>query len=141
MPVHLYGQPCDMDRITAVARRRGLKVVEDAAHRLFRARFGGDRVLPPAFVTAAELTPSEHVAMQAAVQPHIDSAISKTINCPADISFEDFQSVYLDAYRRGLKGCTTYRPNAVTGSVLSALPPAGGPAPVVTVAEARRSPS
>jgi ribonucleoside-diphosphate reductase alpha chain len=56
--------------------------------------------------------------MQAAVQRHVDSAISKTVNVPEDISFEAFQAVYLDAYRSGCKGCTTYRPNAITGSVL-----------------------
>ena len=56
--------------------------------------------------------------MQAAVQRHVDSAISKTVNVPEDISFEAFQEVYLDAYRSGCKGCTTYRPNAITGSVL-----------------------
>src|SRR5439155_360588 len=61
----------------------------------------------------------EHLIMQAAIQPHIDSSISKTINCPPDLSFEAFKAVYLEAYERGLKGCTTFRPNAVTGSVLS----------------------
>jgi ribonucleoside-diphosphate reductase alpha chain len=70
------------------------------------------------FVTAQDLAPAEHVRMQAAVQRHVDSAISKTVNVPEDISFEAFQAVYLDAYRRGCKGCTTYRPNAITGSVL-----------------------
>jgi ribonucleoside-diphosphate reductase alpha chain len=62
--------------------------------------------------------------MQAALQRHVDSSISKTINCPPDIGFEAFKDVYLDAYDLGLKGCTTYRPNAVTGAVLSraALP-------------------
>jgi ribonucleoside-diphosphate reductase alpha chain len=60
--------------------------------------------------------------MQAAVQRHVDSAISKTVNVPEDISFEAFQAVYLDAYRRGCKGCTTYRPNAITGSVLEVTP-------------------
>ena len=57
--------------------------------------------------------------MQAALQRHVDSSISKTINCPADISFEAFKDIYLEAYELGLKGCTTYRPNAVTGAVLS----------------------
>ena len=75
--------------------------------------------MPPAFVTANDLTPHEHLVMQAAIQPHIDSSISKTINCPPDLSFEDFKAVYLEAYERGLKGCTTFRPNDVTGSVLS----------------------
>ncbi|WP_298215678.1 adenosylcobalamin-dependent ribonucleoside-diphosphate reductase [Acidocella sp.] len=98
--------------------------VTDYALRLYRARFGADVALPDYFVTAQELTPAEHVRMQAAVQRHVDSAISKTVNVPADISFEAFQAVYLDAYRSGCKGCTTYRPNEVTGSVLSVAPAA-----------------
>ena len=57
--------------------------------------------------------------MQAAAQKWVDSSISKTINCPEDIDFETFKNVYLQAYTLGCKGCTTYRPNAVTGSVLS----------------------
>ena len=61
--------------------------------------------------------------MQAALQAHVDSSISKTINCPADLSFEAFKDVYLEAYDLGLKGCTTYRPNAVTGAVLSRSAP------------------
>jgi ribonucleoside-diphosphate reductase alpha chain len=95
------------------------ETVEDFAHRKFRDAFGDDAPLPEAFVTADALTPSEHVAMQAALQPYVDSAISKTINCPEDISFESFRDIYLEAYKSGLKGCTTYRPNAVTGAVLS----------------------
>jgi len=75
--------------------------------------------LPPQTVTAAELTPSEHLAMQAAAQAHVDSSISKTINVPENLPFADFISVYEEAYALGLKGCTTFRPNPVTGSVLS----------------------
>ena len=75
--------------------------------------------MPDYFVTAQTLKPEDHLAVQAAAQPFIDSAISKTINVPAAISFEDFEDVYLAAYRDGCKGCTTYRPNDVTGSVLS----------------------
>jgi ribonucleoside-diphosphate reductase alpha chain len=92
--------------------------VSDYALRRFRAIHGDDTPLPDHFVTAQDLTPAEHVRMQAAVQRHVDSAISKTVNVPEDISFEAFQAVYLDAYRSGCKGCTTYRPNAITGSVL-----------------------
>lgn len=69
--------------------------------------------------TAQDLTPREHLNMQAAAQKYIDSSISKTINLPEDISFEDFAEVYMIAYREGCKGCTTYRPNDVTGSILS----------------------
>jgi ribonucleoside-diphosphate reductase alpha chain len=92
--------------------------VSDYALRRFRTIHGDDTPLPDHFVTAQDLTPAEHVRMQAAVQRHVDSAISKTVNVPEDISFAAFQEVYLDAYRSGCKGCTTYRPNAITGSVL-----------------------
>ncbi|MDK8874734.1 adenosylcobalamin-dependent ribonucleoside-diphosphate reductase [Paracoccus sp. SSJ] len=79
----------------------------------------GDAPLPDYFVNAQTLAPLDHVAMQAAAQEWVDSSISKTINCPEDISFEDFKDVYLAAWDKGCKGCTTYRPNEVTGSVLS----------------------
>ncbi len=79
----------------------------------------GDAPLPEYFVNAQTLAPLDHVAMQAAAQEWVDSSISKTINCPEDISFEDFKDVYLAAWDKGCKGCTTYRPNDVTGSVLS----------------------
>lgn len=79
----------------------------------------GDAPLPDYFVNAQTLAPKDHVAMQAAAQEWVDSSISKTINCPEDISFDAFKDVYLAAWDLGCKGCTTYRPNAVTGSVLS----------------------
>jgi ribonucleoside-diphosphate reductase alpha chain len=79
----------------------------------------GDAPLPDHFVNAQTLAPLEHVKMQAAAQKWVDSSISKTINCPEDISFEAFKDVYMEAYETGCKGCTTYRPNDVTGSVLS----------------------
>lgn len=93
--------------------------VEDYAVRLYREKFGADAELPEYFVTAQTLTPADHIRMQAAVQEHVDASISKTVNCPVDISFEDFKTIYLDAYRSGCKGCTTYRPNEITGSILS----------------------
>ena len=93
--------------------------VEDFAYRLFREKFGAEAPLPDYFVSAQTLAPTDHVRMQAAAQVHIDSAISKTINVPEDISFQDFKSVYMDAFATGCKGCTTYRPNEITGSVLS----------------------
>jgi ribonucleoside-diphosphate reductase alpha chain len=93
--------------------------VEDYAVRAFRAKFGADAVLPDYFVSAQTLSPADHLAVQAAAQPFIDSAISKTINVPRGIAFEDFAEVYLSAYDQGCKGCTTYRPNDITGSVLS----------------------
>ncbi len=106
-----------------------IESVEDHAHALYRAMFGTSAPLTDAFVTAEELTPREHLKMQAALQAHVDSSISKTINCPADSSFEAFKDVYLEAYDLGLKGCTTYRPNAVTGAVLSRSPAASEAAP------------
>jgi len=79
----------------------------------------GDKEFPDHFVTAQELSPLDHVRMQAAAQKWVDSSISKTINCPRDISFDAFKQVYAEAWAQGCKGCTTYRPNDVTGSVLS----------------------
>ena len=94
--------------------------VEDYAYALHK-RLGAIGGSP--FVTAAGLSPVQHLAMQAGVQRFVDSSISKTINCPAEITFSAFEDIYLDAYDAGLKGCTTFRPNAVTGSVLSASSP------------------
>ena len=85
--------------------------VSDYALRRFREQFGPEALLPEHFITAQDLTPAEHIRMQAAVQRHVDSAISKTVNVPEDMPFEAFQDVYWDAYRSGCKGCTTYRPN------------------------------
>jgi ribonucleoside-diphosphate reductase alpha chain len=95
--------------------------VEDFAARLYWSLHGRDAKLPDTFVTVDMLTPHQHLIMQAAVQAHVDSSISKTINCPTDLSFEDFKAVYAEAYELGLKGCTTFRPNQVTGSVLSSV--------------------
>ena len=92
--------------------------VVDYAVSLWRDKFG-DRDLPDYFVNAQTLAPLDHVRMQAAAQKWVDSSISKTINCPEDISFEAFKDVYMEAFETGCKGCTTYRPNDVTGSVLS----------------------
>jgi len=111
--------------------RRTERVVDHAVA-LWRSSFG-EAPLPDCFVTAQELAPSDHLRMQAALQPHVDSSISKTVNCPPGIAFEDFKAVYAEAYDLGLKGCTTYRPNAVTGSVLSVVetqPPAQSSLPL-----------
>ena len=107
--------------------------VVDYAVQLWRDMFG-DAELPEHFVNAQTLQPSDHVKMQAAAQKWVDSSISKTINCPEDISFEAFKDVYMQAWETGCKGCTTYRPNDVTGSVLSvseATERAPGEAPAV----------
>ncbi|WP_207480503.1 adenosylcobalamin-dependent ribonucleoside-diphosphate reductase [Arenibaculum pallidiluteum] len=93
--------------------------VTDHAYRLFRASFGEDAPLPDYFIDAQGLDPSAHLVMQAVAQRYVDSSISKTINCPEDLSFEAFKDVYAQAYELGCKGCTTYRPNPVTGSVLA----------------------
>jgi ribonucleoside-diphosphate reductase alpha chain len=97
--------------------------VSDYAYRLYRRLHGERAELPSYFVDSQRLTPREHVVMQAAVQKHVDSSISKTINVPADIDFEQFKDVYMQAYEMGCKGCTTYRPNEVTGSVLEVAAP------------------
>jgi len=104
-----------------VLQRDGSRTEEevvDYAVQLWRDKFG-DAEFPDHFVNAQTLSPADHVRMQAAAQEWVDSSISKTINCPADISFEDFKDVYMQAWDTGCKGCTTYRPNDVTGSVLS----------------------
>lgn len=92
--------------------------VVDYAVEMWREKFG-DTALPDYFVNAQTLAPLAHVRMQAAAQKWVDSSISKTINCPEDISFDDFKQVYMAAWDQGCKGCTTYRPNDVTGSVLT----------------------
>ncbi len=102
--------------------------VTDPAYGLFRRMFGPEVPLPGYFVDAQSLTPTEHLVMQAEAQRYIDSSISKTINCPEDMPFEAFADVYLRAYELGCKGCTTYRPNPVTGSVLN-VHPGGEPPP------------
>jgi ribonucleoside-diphosphate reductase alpha chain len=93
--------------------------VSDYAYRLFHRLKGEATPLPDYFVDAQGLAPGDHLVMQAAVQKYVDSSISKTINLPADIAFDSFKDVYLQAYELGCKGCTTYRPNDVTGAVLT----------------------
>ncbi len=120
--------------------------VVDYAVRLWREKFG-DKPLPAHFVDAQSLPPLDHVRMQAAAQKWVDSSISKTINCPEDIGFEEFREVYMAAWDQGCKGCTTYRPNQVTGSVLSvsestdAAPEADRGADVIYLSEPLDRPS
>jgi ribonucleoside-diphosphate reductase alpha chain len=90
--------------------------------------------IPEAFVTASELPVRAHLDMQAALQPFVDNSISKTINVPGSYPFEDFKQIYDLAYDMGLKGCTTFRPNPVTGEVLS-LDTIGAEAPHCCVLE------
>jgi len=96
--------------------------VEDHAWRLYRHLKGADAPLTEAFVTALEMSAESHAAMVATVAPYVDTSISKTVNVPADYPFADFEGLYHFAWKSGLKGLATYRPNAVLGSVLSATP-------------------
>ena len=96
--------------------------VDDYAFRVWRELKGNEAPPPDVFVDAQTLSPADHLAMQAAAQDHVDSSISKTINLPRDISFEAFKGVYEEAYAQNCKGCTTYRPNDVTGAVLEVKP-------------------
>ncbi len=93
--------------------------VEDHAWRLYREQGGDVAQLPSAFVTALEISALAHMDMVAAVAPYVDSAISKTVNVPADYPYTEFEDLYFAAWKAGLKGLATYRPNAVLGSVLS----------------------
>ena len=107
--------------------------VEDHAWRLYRRRhpdLAPDAPLPAQFVTALEMSADDHLRMLEAVQPFIDTAISKTVNVPADYPYEDFRDLYSEAWRAGLKGLATYRPNTVVGQVLGAAPqPEAPPSP------------
>lgn len=96
--------------------------VEDYAWRLYKHLGGDVSKLPDYFVTALEISAAAHKDMVAAVAPCIDTAISKTVNVPADYPYEDFQNLYMDAWKSGLKGLATYRPNSILGSVLSVEP-------------------
>ena len=96
--------------------------VEDHAWRLYRHLYGEDTPLTSAFVTALEMSAQAHEAMVAAVAPFIDTAISKTVNVPADYPYAEFQHLYMEAWQSGLKGLATYRPNSILGSVLSVTP-------------------
>ena len=93
--------------------------VEDHAYRLYRSMGGNVEKLPPAFVTALEISAYDHLEMVAAVAPYVDSAVSKTVNVAADYPFDQFSDLYMQAWQAGLKGLATYRPNDVLGAVLS----------------------
>lgn len=95
------------------------QIVRDFAVAAFAEKFGDTAELPDYFVSAQTLSPDDHLRVQAAAQKYVDSSISKTINLPETISFDDFKDIYVKAYESGCKGCTTYRPNDVTGSVLT----------------------
>jgi ribonucleoside-diphosphate reductase alpha chain len=96
--------------------------VEDHAYRLYREMGGDVNALPDYFVSALDMSAHDHLEMMAAVQPFVDTSISKTVNVPADYPFDKFQDLYFEAWRRGLKGLATYRPNDTLGAVLSVTP-------------------
>ena len=100
--------------------------VEDYALSVWRRLHGAAEPPAESFVSAQTLAVADHLRMQAAAQSLVDSSISKTVNCPAEIGFDEFCDIYASAYSLGCKGATTYRPNAITGSVLSLAP---APAP------------
>ncbi|WP_395457758.1 adenosylcobalamin-dependent ribonucleoside-diphosphate reductase [Acidovorax delafieldii] len=103
--------------------------VEDHAWRLYRELGGDVEALPDYFVSALAMPAEGHIAMMEAVQPFVDTAISKTVNIPADYPYEGFKDLYLQAWRAKLKGLATYRPNSILGSVLEThAEPAPAPA-------------
>lgn len=109
-------------------------VVEDYAWRLYRTLGGDVNELPGYFVSAMDMSASDHVAMMEAVQPFVDTAISKTVNVPEDYPYDDFKSLYLQAWHSGLKGLATYRPNSILGAVLE-VTPAAKPEPAALTPE------
>ena len=104
--------------LDADGRRRDYELTDYACDLWDHLRDGAP--LPRTFVSAQQLDPTAHLAMQAAIQPYVDNSISKTINVPVDYPFESFKDIYQRAFDLGLKGCTTFRPNTITGAVLSA---------------------
>jgi len=94
----------------------------DYAYQLWQSQHSPTEPVPEEFITAHQLTPDKHIAMQSLVQQYVDNAVSKTINIPQDYSYEEYESLYKLAYDKGLKGCTTFRPNPVTGEILSSHP-------------------
>jgi ribonucleoside-diphosphate reductase alpha chain len=105
--------------------------VEDYAFRLYKLMGGNPDALPESFVSALDMAALDHMRMIAAVQPYVDAAVSKTVNVPEDYPFDEFRRIYLEAWKAGLKGITTYRPNHVIGEVLSVTPKASLPQTVV----------
>jgi ribonucleoside-diphosphate reductase alpha chain len=128
-PVFAYSYTRKIRQPDGTARE---EQVEDYAMRVWRQVKGDEAPPSDLFVSAQTLTPSDHLTMQAAAQSFIDSSISKTVNCPEEIGFDEFADIYVEGYHLGCKGLTTYRPNAVTGSVLSV----GGPKPDAVPAKA-----
>lgn len=109
--------------------------INDYAYEQWCKENGRLAPMPDVFVTTAQIKPINHLNVLAACVPNVDSSISKTINCPEDISYEDFKDIYLKAYELGVKSCTTYRPNKVTGSILSSGTMSVSEAPMSNVVE------
>ncbi len=112
--------------------------VEDHAYRVYRALGRDTASLPEAFVSALEISAINHMLMVAAVAPYVDAAISKTVNVPEDYPYEEFKGLYMEAWRKGLKGITTYRPNGVLGAVLSVPTANPNPQPVTLSEQDKR---
>lgn len=110
--------------------------VEDHAWRLYHELGGDVNQLPDYFVSALDMSATDHIAMMEAVQPFVDTAISKTVNVPADYPYDDFKNLYQQAWNARLKGLATYRPNAILGSVLHVTPTETAAAPVVPTSPA-----
>ena len=106
--------------------------VEDHAWRVYRQQGGDTRHLPPSFVSALEMSADDHIAMMQAVQPFVDTAISKTVNISEHYPYTDFKTLYQKAWHSGLKGLATYRPNATLGAVLETTSPSTTGAAVTT---------
>jgi ribonucleoside-diphosphate reductase alpha chain len=106
--------------------------VEDHAWRLYRNMGGDVNALPNYFVSALEMAASAHIEMMQSVQPFVDTAISKTVNVPADYAYDDFKGLYAQAWRAGLKGLATYRPNSILGAVLETGAAKSEPKPTVS---------
>ena len=98
-------------------------MVEDHAWRLYKEMGGDVEHLPSYFITALEMTAEDHLAMMKTVQPFIDTAISKTVNVPADYPYDSFKDLYFQAWKSNLKGLATYRPNNILGAVLEVVKP------------------
>src|SRR5690606_28056268 len=115
-------------------------IVEDHAYRVYHAMGGDTEKLPEAFVSALEISAIDHMLMVAAVAPYVDAAISKTVNVPENYPYDDFKDLYLQAWHKGLKGITTYRPNSILGAVLSVTPeaPASAPQPIILSEQDKR---
>ena len=96
--------------------------LEDHAYQCWREKHNAADSIPNVFVTAHQLAPQIHIDMQSLIQRYVDNAVSKTINIPKDYSYNDYKSLYMLAYEKGLKGCTTFRPNPVTGEILGSHP-------------------